>query len=144
MEYVSQDLTFLYPVQSLSQSIRLIWWTPCRIVCGICLRGVHCPWLLVPCTTPVGGHNFVTACMHVAVPPKPPIKVAILAKSVSQSLALESSTPHKSLAVTFPWLCHMRCPHQTTCYICSLSSFCYIMCVFSTICVGATSYRCAA
>ena len=59
---------------------------------------------------PVGGHNFVTARMHVVVPPKPPIKVAVLAKSVSQSLALESSTQHKSLAVTFPWLHYMCRP----------------------------------
>ena len=61
-------------------------------------------------TMPVGGHIFVTACMCTVVPQKPPIKVAVLAKSVSQSLALKSSTLQKSLAVTFPWLCCMRCP----------------------------------
>ena len=53
-------------------------------------------------TTLVGGHIFVTTHMHIIVLPKLPIKVAVLAKSVSQSPALVSSTPLKSLAVTFP------------------------------------------
>ena len=92
---------------------------------------------LVQCTTPMGGHIFVTACLHVAVLPNPPIKVAVLANLVSQSLALELTTPQKSLAVIFPWLCHMHHPHQTTCYFSSLSSFISFMCVFSTVCIGA-------
>ena len=57
---------------------------------------------VVPHNTPVGGHISMTTCMCVAVLPKPPMKVAVLAKSGSQSLALESSTLLKSLAVTFP------------------------------------------
>ena len=41
---------------------------------------------------PVGGHINVTTHMRVATPRQPPIKVAVLATSVSQSLALESTT----------------------------------------------------
>ena len=74
---------------------------------------------------PAGGHNFVTTCMRDAVPPEPPIKVAIWAKSVNQFLALESSTLPRSLAVTFPWLCSMHHPHWTTCYISSLGFLCF-------------------
>ena len=62
-----------------------------------------------------GGHIFVTVHMCTVVPLKPPIKVAVLVKAVSQSLALESSTLFKSLAVTFSWLGHMHRPCQTTC-----------------------------
>ena len=109
-----------------------------------CVACTSPPMLLVPHTMLVDGHIFMTMYMCTAVPPKPPIKEAILAKSVSLSLALKPSTLLKSLAVTFPWLHHMCCPHRTTCYICSLSSFCYTMCIFSTVCIGATPYRCAA
>ena len=48
---------------------------------------------IVPHTTPAGGHVFVTIHMRATVPPDLPIKGAILAMSVSQSLALESTTP---------------------------------------------------
>ena len=51
---------------------------------------------VVPHTTPVGGHIFVTARMNAMVPPDLPIKRAVLAKSVSQSLALEWTTPQGS------------------------------------------------
>ena len=47
---------------------------------------------VVPHTMPVGGHIFVTACMCAMVPLDLPIKGAILAKLVSQSLAPESTT----------------------------------------------------
>ena len=45
---------------------------------------------------PAGGHIFVPTHMHVAVPPDFPIKEAVLAKLVSQSLAPESTTPQGS------------------------------------------------
>ena len=87
IKHVSQDLTFLYSVRSPSRSSRPVWWI-------LHLLPLRCslPTALVPRTTPMGGHIFVTTCMHVAVPPDPPIKEAVLAKSVSQSLAPELTT----------------------------------------------------
>ena len=41
---------------------------------------------------PAGGHIFMTMRMHVIVPPDLPIKGAVLAKLVSQSLALKLTT----------------------------------------------------
>ena len=84
----------------------------------------------------------MTTCMCDVAPPKSPIKVAIWAKSGSQSLALKLSTLPRSLAVTFPWLHFMCHPCRTTYYISSLSFLCYIMCVFSTVCICAMPYCC--
>ena len=76
-KHMSQDLTFLYPVRSLSRSTRPIRWTPR-------LRSACRPRLLVLHTTLAGGHIFMTVHGCTVAPPKPPVKVAVLAKSISQ------------------------------------------------------------
>ena len=59
---------------------------PCHIMCGMRLRGTHCPRLLVPRTTLAGGLIFMTVCMCTAVPRKPPIKGGCFGQ-VSQSVS---------------------------------------------------------
>ena len=95
---------------------------------------------LVPRTMPVGGHIFVTAHMRVAVPPNFPIKEAVLAKLVSLWLP---SRPHCEVpSCDFSLAMPYASPPPDNLLLHSLSSLISIMCVFSTVCIGAMPYHC--
>ena len=71
------------------------------------------------CETPLRipvGHVFVLTCMHCWVPQKFPIKGLVSCIAVSQSLALESLTPPRTLAMTStPGSCLCITPAWTNC-----------------------------
>ena len=101
----------------LYRSSRPMWWAPHPNVCSKAPFRHSLPMVVVPCTTSVGGHIFMTACMRSMVPQTPPIKGAVLAQSVSQSLWLLSQPHRKVPSCDFP-RAYTICvaPTQTTRY----------------------------
>ena len=113
--YVSQDLTFLYLVGLPYQSSRPMRWAPHPNVCGKCPLGARRPRLQsrVLCLQVVTS-LWLRACVIQC--PRPSYKRGHFGPA-SQSV-FDSWVDHTArfLAVTFPGLCRMRCPCQTTHY----------------------------
>ena len=140
---MSQDLTFLYSVRSPNQSTRLIWWLPTVLCVASTFKALAtygsspmhytCGWSHL--------HDLLHVCCGA---PKAPYKSGCFGQFSQSVFGSRVDYTAKSLAVTFPWLCCMCRPHQTTCYFSCLSSFIFVMHIFSTVCIGAMQYHCTA
>ena len=113
--YMSQDLTFLYLVGLPYRSSRPMRLAPHPNVCGKHPVGTHHPWLQ-SCVLRLWVVTSSWPCACVIQHPRPSYKRGRFGP-VSQSV-FGSRVDHTArfLAVTFPWLRHMRCPRQTTRY----------------------------